>query len=102
MIELNNDNHQEMKEGLVLVEFWSPAWVHCKELTPLVEELEKEYSNKIKFYSLNAKAQRRFAIGQGIKGLPNVSIYKDGKVVDSIIGLDVTKENVEEIIKKHI
>ncbi|MBC8591460.1 thioredoxin TrxA [Wansuia hejianensis] len=104
MLELNKDNFEEevlKAEGHVLVDYWSPSCEPCKALMPHVEELEKTYSDKIKFTSLDITKARRLAIGQKVLGLPVIAIYKDGEKVDAVVGDDATEESVEAMIKKY-
>ena len=103
MLELNRDNFQKEvldAKGYVLVDFWSPSCEPCKALMPHVKELEKLYGDKIKFTALDTSKARRLAIGQGVLGLPTISIYKDGEKIDAVVSDEANKESVEKMIKK--
>lgn len=89
-------------EGHVLVDFWSEGCEPCKALMPHIEELEKQYGDKIKFCKLDTTKARRLAIKQKILGLPVIAIYKGGEKVDEKVKDDATRANVEEMIKKYI
>lgn len=104
MLELNKDNFEEevlKAEGVTLVDYWSPTCEPCKALMPHIEELEKEYSEKVKFTSLDITKARRLAIGQKVLGLPVIAIYKGGEKVDSLVGDEATEKAVKELIAKH-
>lgn len=103
MIELDRKNFEdEVKEGLVLVDYWGPTCEPCKALMPHIEKLEEEYGDKIKFASLDITKARRLAIAQKVMGLPAIIIYKDGEEVERVAEAEATASSVEEMIKRHI
>lgn len=105
MLELNRDNFEDevlKAEGHVLVDYWSPSCEPCKALMPHIEELEKEYEDKVKFTSLDITKARRLAIGQKVLGLPVIAIYKGGEKIDSLVGDDATEKAVKEMVEKYI
>jgi len=104
MIVLDKNNFEEevlKAEGLVLVDFWNEGCEPCKALLPLVEALESNYE-AVKFCKLNTSGARRVAISQRVMGLPNISLYKDGKKIEEVTKEDASKENVEAMIKRHL
>lgn len=104
MIELTKENFEDevlKSEGTVLVDFWSPSCEPCKALMPKVHELEEEYSDKMKFTSLDITKARRVAIGQKVLGLPVIAIYKNGERVDAVVGDEATSKSITELIEKH-
>lgn len=104
MIELNKDNFEEevkQADGPVLVDFWGPTCEPCKALMPHIEELEKEYGDKVKFTSLDITKARRLAIGQKVMGLPAIIIYKDGEEVERLAEAGATATAVGELVKKY-
>ncbi len=104
MIVLDKENFESevlQTEGLVLVDYWNEGCEPCKALLPLVEALESEYST-VKFCKLNTSQARRVAISQRVMGLPNISLYKDGKKIDEVTKETASKENVEAMIQKHL
>lgn len=105
MLELNRDNFENevlKAEGHILVDYWSPSCEPCKALMPHIEELEKEHGEKIKFTSLDITKARRLAIGQKVLGLPVIAIYKDGEMIDSLVGDDATEKAVQDMVVKYI
>ncbi|WP_099188733.1 thioredoxin TrxA [Tepidibacter mesophilus] len=89
-------------QGYVLVDFWSEGCEPCKALMPDIEELSKEYADKIKFCKLDTTKARRLAIKQKVLGLPTIALYKDGQKIEEVTKDDANKENVENMIKKYL
>ena len=70
-------------------------------VAPVVEEIANEYEDKIKVVKLNTDENKNIAVTYGIRSIPTLGIFKDGKVVDSIIGA-VPKQHLVEKIKPHL
>lgn len=105
MIEVNKKNYDEEvlnAEGVVMVDYWGEGCDRCKELMPGVEGLAEKYADDIKFAKLNIKGNRRLAMSQQVMGLPSMVFYLDGEKVEHLSGDDLTIEDIEEEIKKHI
>lgn len=70
----------------VLIDFWAVWCGPCKMIAPIVEELAGEYEGKIKIGKLDVDNNPNVAMKFGIRSIPTLLIFKDGKVVDQIVG----------------
>jgi thioredoxin 1 len=70
----------------VLIDFWAVWCGPCKMIAPIVEELAEEYGEKIKVGKLDVDNNQESAIKYGVRSIPTLLIFKDGKVKDTIIG----------------
>lgn len=86
------------KEGVVIVDFWAPWCGPCRKMSPILEELAKEYEGKVTFAKLNVDNDKDFAIAKEVDGIPLLIAHKDGEEVGRIMGL-MTKEKLDEAIK---
>ena len=74
-------------EKPVLVDFWAPWCGPCRMLSPVVDELSKEYNGKIKVGKLNTDDNTQVANRYRISAIPTLLFFKSGKVVDQLVGV---------------
>ena len=76
----------------VLVDFWAPWCGPCKMLGPVIEELAKEYDGKVKVCKLNTDDSPNSASEYHISAIPTVLLFKGGKLVQELVGLQPKEE----------
>jgi len=85
----------------VLIDFWAAWCGPCKLIAPIVEELAGEYAGKFKICKLDVDNNQKTAFQYGIRSIPTVLIFKNGEVVDSILGA-VPKQKIVDRIQTHM
>ena len=81
-----------------VVDFWAPWCGPCKAIGPVIEELSKTYGEQVKFTKCNVDDNPVTPGKFGIKAIPTLIFFKEGKVVDQITGM-VAKSKLEDTIK---
>ncbi len=82
-----------------LVDFWAAWCGPCRMVAPVVEELAAEYGGKIKIAKMNVDQNQQTPAKFGIRNIPTLILFKEGKAVNTIIGAQ-PKSVIEEEIKK--
>lgn len=94
------DFDNEVKEGVVLVDF-SASWCGpCKMLAPVLEELSGDVASQAKIFKVDIDDSAQLASDFKIASVPTMIVFKDGTPVDKMIGFN-PKEAVKEMLEKH-
>ncbi len=73
-------------KSLVMVDFWATWCGPCKIIAPVVEELAREYAGKVSFAKVNTDENPDLASRYNIRGIPTLMFFKEGKVMDQVVG----------------
>ena len=71
---------------LAVIDVWAPWCGPCRFVSPVVEEIARDYVGKIAFGKLNVDQNRRVATQYGIMSIPTLLVFKNGQLVDRIVG----------------
>jgi len=92
----NNFDQEVLQSNIpVVVDFWAEWCGPCRMISPIVEELGKQYEGKVKVVKLNVDENPNSAIRFGIRNIPTILFFKNGQVVDKQVGA-VPKRILEE------
>lgn len=84
--DANFDTEVINSDKPVLIDFWAVWCGPCKLIAPVVEEVSKEYEGRFKVGKMDIDNNPNVAMKYGIRSIPTLLIFKDGKVVDQIVG----------------
>ena len=85
----------------VLVDFWAPWCGPCRMVSPLVDEISEELTGKLKVVKVNTDENQEIAVKYGIRSIPTLGIFKDGQIVDGVIGA-VPKQAIKDKLLPHL
>ncbi|MGG7619100.1 thioredoxin [Bacillus coreaensis] len=102
IVKITDDTFKnEISNGLVLVDFWAPWCGPCKMIAPVLEEINEEMGDQVKIAKLNVDDNQATTAEFGVMSIPTLLLFKDGEVIEKVIGFQ-PKENLIEVISKHL
>ncbi len=100
MIEITGQNFEEVinSKEPVLIDFWSPGCPPCEMIAPIIEEIDKEFKEKVKVGKVNVRENPDLAQKYEIMGVPTLIIFKEAELKERATGLR-SKEVIENKLK---
>jgi thioredoxin 1 len=89
------------KHPNIVVDCWAPWCGPCRSISPIIEELARDYAGKILFGKLNVDENQIITTQYRIMSIPTLLVFKDGKLVDQFVGA-MSKKKLEERIRRFL
>lgn len=86
---------------LVVVDFWAPWCAPCRRLKPMLEKLAEEYQGRFFLVKVDADANKNLTLRYGVRSIPTVKAFLDGKLIDEFSGA-LSEAYVREFLEKYI
>ncbi len=86
---------------LVVVDCWAPWCGPCQMVAPVIEEMARDYAGRILFGKLNVDENREVATQYQVMGIPTLLVFKNGKLVDRIVGA-MARQSLEPKITRYL
>jgi thioredoxin 1 len=102
MLQLNDSSFSknvEQDQTPILVDFWAEWCMPCRALAPVLEELSKEYVGKVRFAKLNVDESQEIPAKFGIRGIPTLILFQNGKKVTELVG-NQPKERIRTMLEQ--
>ena len=85
------DSQVEKAQGVTVVDFWATWCAPCRMIAPLLDQLAAQYEGKVRVTKLDVDANVKTASRFNVRSIPTILFFKDGKLVDQVVGADKGK-----------
>jgi thioredoxin 1 len=89
----------EKDESPILVDFWAEWCMPCRALAPVIDELAQEFEGKVRFAKVNVDECKDIPAKFGIRGIPTLILFKNGKKVNELVG-NQPKEKIKTMLQQ--
>lgn len=102
VIQVTDSNFDQtlQNDELVLVDFWAPWCAPCRVLAPMLDELDEKMNGKVTIAKLNIDENPEVASRFSIMAVPTLKLFKNGKEVETVLGVQSLDE-LAELLSKH-
>ena len=94
------ESEVEKHDGLVVVDFWATWCGPCRAIAPIIDQLATQYAGKVKVTKVDVDANQRTGMRFNVRSIPTLLFFKNGKVVDQVIGAQ-PRANIESKFQQH-
>lgn len=95
------DQEVEKAPGLTIVDFWATWCGPCRMIAPVLDQLATDYAGQLKVTKLDVDANIKTSTRFNVRSIPMLLFFKEGKVVDQIVGA-VPRQTIEAKVKQHV
>ena len=95
------EDQVEKHGGLAVVDFWATWCAPCRMVAPILDELAAEYAGQVKVTKVDVDLNIRTASRFNVRSIPTILFFKDGRLVDQVVGA-VPKPALERKFREHV
>lgn len=98
-VTITNENFEQLKNGNLplVVDFWATWCMPCRKIGPVISELAEEYEGRVIVGKCDVEDNDDIAIEFGVRNIPTVLFFKDGKLADRLVGAHIKGDYKEKI-----